>query len=119
MSMHLHAAAVCMASPVILSMLKPSLDATCSCCCCCCWQCCYCRLLPALLAPAQMMADEPDSPAWRGMFVSYDNWKPLAGSCSPALLQCTWNRLHSACKNAVKRKPKGNRQRCLQVAADR
>lgn len=57
-----------------------------------------CKRLLACPPPAQMMADEPDRPAWRGMLVSYDRLKPLAGSVSPALLQCAWKRLHSACK---------------------
>ena len=38
---------------------------------------------------AVTMAEEPDSPAWRGMFVSYDSLKPRAGSGVAVAAQCS------------------------------
>ena len=50
------------------------------------------------------MAEEPDSPAWRGMLVSYDSLKPCAGSGVAVAAQCSWNwraREAVACQVAV------------------
>ena len=43
------------------------------------------------------MAEEPDSPAWRGMLVSYSREKLYGGSCMLCCLQYCAKRLHMAC----------------------
>lgn len=54
-------------------------------------------------APAVTIADDPDSPAWRGTVVSYDMRNPLAGSMCPRARQCSTKHLHTACGRAQAR----------------